>query len=50
VPRSRFRQRLKLGVPRIGLEEMATRLQDEDLIEIGAPIDGLPGTWLVWKE
>ena len=39
-----------IGVPRIGVEETATRLQDEDLIELGAPIDGLPGTWLVWKE
>jgi hypothetical protein len=37
-----------VGIPCIGVEETATRLQDEDLIEIGAPIDALPGTWLVW--
>jgi hypothetical protein len=35
-------------VPRTEVEDAATRLQDEGLIEIGAPIDWLPGTWLVW--
>jgi hypothetical protein len=39
-----------LGVPHIGVEEAATRLRDEAVIEIGARIDGLPGTWLVWRE
>jgi hypothetical protein len=38
-----------VGVPRIEVEEAATRLQDEDVIDIGASIDGLPGRWLVWK-
>ena len=38
-----------LGVPRAEVEEAATRLQDEGVIEVGAPIDGLPGRWLVWK-
>jgi hypothetical protein len=39
-----------VGVPRTEVEEAATRLQGEGVIEIGAPIDGLPGTWLVWRE
>jgi len=39
-----------LGVPRTEVEEAATRLRDEAVIEIGARIDGLPGTWLVWRE
>jgi hypothetical protein len=39
-----------VGVPRVELEEAATRLQTEGVIDIGAPIDGLPGTWLVWRE
>jgi len=39
-----------LGVPRVEIEEAATHLQAEGVIEIGARIDGLPGTWLVWKE
>ena len=38
-----------VGVPRIEMEKAATRLQNEGVIDIGAPIDGLPGTWLVWK-
>jgi hypothetical protein len=38
-----------VGVPRIEVEGAATRLRDEGVIDIGAPIDGLPGTWLVWK-
>jgi hypothetical protein len=38
-----------VGVPRVEMEEAATRLQNEGVIDIGAPIDGLPGTWLVWK-
>ena len=39
-----------VGVPRVEVEEAATRLQHEGVIDIGAPIDGLPGTWLVWRE
>jgi hypothetical protein len=39
-----------IGVPRIEVEEAATRLQGEGVIDIGASIDGLPGTWLVWKD
>jgi hypothetical protein len=39
-----------VGVPRVEVEEVATRLQGEGMIDVGAPIDGLPGTWLVWKE
>jgi hypothetical protein len=39
-----------LGVPRAELEEAATCLQAEGVVEIGARIDGLPGAWLVWKE
>jgi hypothetical protein len=39
-----------VGIPRVELEEAATRLQNEGVIDIGAPIDGLPGTWLVWRE
>jgi len=39
-----------LGVPRADVEEAATRLQGEGMIEIGARIDGLPGPWLVWRE
>lgn len=39
-----------LGAPRAEVEEAATRLQDEGMIEIGARIDGLPGPWLVWRE
>jgi hypothetical protein len=39
-----------LGVPRAEAEQAATRLQEEAVIEIGARIDGLLGTWLVWKE
>jgi hypothetical protein len=38
-----------LGAPRVEVEEAATHLRDEAVIEIGARIDGLPGTWLVWK-
>ena len=38
-----------VGAPRVEVEEAATRLQDEGVIDIGAPIDGLPGTWVVWK-
>ena len=39
-----------VGVPRVEVEEVTTRLQGEGVIDIGVPIDGLPGTWLVWKE
>jgi hypothetical protein len=39
-----------VGVPRVEVEEAATRLHHEGMIDIGVPIDGLPGTWLVWKE
>jgi hypothetical protein len=38
-----------MGVPRAEVEEAAARLQNEGVIDIGAPIDGLPGRWLVWK-
>ena len=36
-----------VGVPRVEVEEAATRLQGEGVIDIGAPIAGLPGAWLV---
>jgi Winged helix DNA-binding domain len=38
-----------VGVSRTDAEKAATRLQNEGVIDSGAPIDGLPGTWLVWK-
>jgi hypothetical protein len=38
-----------VGVPRAEVEEAATRLQDEGVLDIGTPIDGLPGAWFVWK-
>jgi hypothetical protein len=38
-----------VGAPRLEVEEATTRLQGEGMIDIGTPIDGLPGTWLVWK-
>jgi len=38
-----------VGASHVEIEEVATHLQDEAMIEIGARIDGLPGTWLVWK-
>jgi hypothetical protein len=39
-----------VGVPRGEVEEAATRLQDEGVLEIGASIDGLQGPWLVWRD
>jgi hypothetical protein len=39
-----------IGVPRVEVEEAVTRLQGEGTIDVGAPIDGLPGTWVVWRE
>ena len=39
-----------LGVPRVEIAEAATHLQAEGVIEIGARIDGLPGSWLVWRD
>jgi hypothetical protein len=39
-----------IGVPRVEVEEAATRLQSEGAIDVGASIDGLPAAWLVWKE
>jgi hypothetical protein len=39
-----------VGVPGVEVEEATTRLHDERVIEIGARIEGLPGTWLVWRE
>src|SRR5262245_61786734 len=39
-----------VGVPRVEVEEAATLLQNEGMIDIDAPIDGLPGRWLVWRE
>jgi DNA glycosylase AlkZ-like len=39
-----------LGVPRAEVEEATTRLRDEGVVAIGAHIDGLPGTWLVWTD
>jgi hypothetical protein len=38
-----------VGVSRAEVEAAASQLQDEGTIEIGVPIEGLPGTWLVWK-
>jgi hypothetical protein len=28
----------------------ASLTQTERVVDVGAPIGGLPGTWLVWKE
>jgi hypothetical protein len=39
-----------VGVPRVEIDEAATRLQDEGVTEIGARIEGLAGTWVVWRE
>lgn len=39
-----------VGVTRAEAEAAVTRLQDEGMIEIGAPVEGLPGIWLVWKD
>jgi hypothetical protein len=39
-----------VGVPRVEVEEAAARLRGEGAIDIGAPVDGLPGTWVVWRE
>jgi hypothetical protein len=38
-----------VGVPRAEVDETTTCLRGEGVIDSGAPIDGLPGTWLVWK-
>jgi hypothetical protein len=38
-----------IGVPPIEVEAAATRLHEEGLIDLGVPIDGLPGRWLVWR-
>jgi len=38
-----------VGVPRREVEEGVTRLQDEGVIEHNVPIEGLRGTWVVWK-
>jgi hypothetical protein len=38
-----------VSVPRVEIAEAATRLQDERVIDIGVPIDGLPGAWVVWR-
>jgi Winged helix DNA-binding domain len=39
-----------LGLSRAEAEEAITRLQDGGAIDTGAPIEGLPGTWMVWRE
>jgi hypothetical protein len=39
-----------VGVPRVEVEEAVSRLQAEGVAEIGVPIDGLAGTWSVWRE
>jgi hypothetical protein len=39
-----------VGVPRVEVDEAVSRLQAEGVAEIGARIDGLAGTWLVWRE
>src|SRR5262245_35585621 len=39
-----------IGVPRPEAEEAVTRLRREGLIDIGTPIAGLPGTWVVWQD
>jgi hypothetical protein len=39
-----------VGVPRVEVEAAVSRLQDESAIEIGAPIAGLSGLWLVWRD
>jgi hypothetical protein len=39
-----------VGVPRVEVDEAVSRLQAEGLTEIGARIDGLAGTWVVWRE
>lgn len=38
-----------VGITRLEVEAAATRLQEEGVIEVGAPINGLPSTWLVWR-
>lgn len=38
-----------VSVPRLEVEEAVTRLRDEGAIESAAPIEGLPGRWVVWK-
>jgi hypothetical protein len=39
-----------MGVSRAEVEAAVTRLQDEHAIDIGMPIAGLSGRWLVWKD
>jgi hypothetical protein len=39
-----------VGAPRAEVEEVATRLRDEGVAEVGARIHGLAGTWMVWRE
>jgi hypothetical protein len=39
-----------LGLPRREVEAAASRLHAEKVIELGARIEGLPGTWLVWRD
>jgi hypothetical protein len=39
-----------VGVPRVEGNQAVTRLQAEGVAEIGARIEGLAGTWVVWRE
>lgn len=39
-----------VGVARVEVETAIGRLHEEGAIESGAPIEGLPGKWVVWKE
>jgi winged helix DNA-binding protein len=39
-----------VGVPRGEVEAAVGRLREEGAIECEVPIEGLPGTWVVWKE
>ncbi|HXH08494.1 MAG TPA: crosslink repair DNA glycosylase YcaQ family protein [Alphaproteobacteria bacterium] len=39
-----------IGVPRLDVEATLARLQDEGMITTGVAIDGLPGTWVIWRD
>jgi hypothetical protein len=39
-----------LGVPRAEVQTAVARLRDEGVIDYPAPIEGLPGMWLAWKD
>jgi hypothetical protein len=47
---SRMQIERVMGASRAEVEAAITQLQDEGAIEIGAPIQGLAGKWVVWKD